>query len=228
MLMLALHKDICEAEVQPRPPEINLPAISNLTTSPSNLTISKNMPPFALPLPANSYAPLPRPSFLPHQLPRRKRKRASSDSPDEKSSPEPESDYTHASTNPLSLTPAEIAQYRLAGLELDDELPDQGVDGVKGFPHRALPILSDAKEAKAKREREKGKEVAREDEDDTDVTSRQDYAGMEHKSIGPGLHLRHMSVLTTILHRCLLAGDIPRASRAWGDPDPRAVLGTGY
>ena len=106
-------------------------------------------------------------------------------------------------------------QYRLAGLKLTHELPGQGVDGVRDFPHRALPILSDAKEAKARREREKGKEVAHEDEEDTDTTNRQNYAGIEHRTRGPGLHLRHLSVLTTILHRCLLAGDIPRASRAW-------------
>jgi len=32
---------------------------------------------------------------------------------------------------------------------------------------------------------------------------------------GPRLRMQHLSVLTAILQRCLLEGDIPRASRAW-------------
>jgi hypothetical protein len=173
------------------------------------------MPAFALPLPPNSNAPLPRPNFLPYQKPRRKRKRASSDSPDEKPSPEPEPDHAHASTNPLSLTPAEIAQYRLAGLELDDELPSQGVDGVANFPHRGLPIPLDRKHGHEKKDKGKGKEIAREEDYDTDITNRDEDTDPAYRSRGPGLHLRHLSVLTAILHKCLLAGDIPRASRAW-------------
>lgn len=173
------------------------------------------MPAFALPLPPNSNAPLPRPNFLPYQKPRRKRKRASSDSPDEKPSPEPELDHAHASTNPLSLTPAEITQYRLAGLELDDELPSQGVDGVANFPHRGLPIPLDRKHGHKKKDKGKGKEIAREEDHDTDTTNRDEDTDSAYRSRGPGLHLRHLSVLTAILHKCLLGGDIPRASRAW-------------
>lgn len=172
------------------------------------------MPPFALPLPGNSYAPLPRPAFLPSQPRRRKRKRGSV-SPDEKLSPEPEIDHAHAYTNPLSLTPAQVTQYRLAGLDLNDELPDQGANGVKNFPHRALPILSHTRHGKARKESEKGKEVVREEDDDTEATNRVDDEELEDRSRGPGLHLRHLSVLTAVLHKCLLAGDIRRASRAW-------------
>lgn len=172
------------------------------------------MPLFALPLPTNSSAPLPRPNFS--SLPRRKRKRASSDSSsNDKSSPEPESDRNLASTNPLSLTPAEIAQYRLAGLELDKELPGQGVDGVKDFPHRAIhtqPPSEAAREIR-KRDKGKGKETAPEEGEYIDTQIRDENP--EQKARGPGLHLRHLGVLTTILHRCLLQGDIPRATRAW-------------
>ena len=169
------------------------------------------MPLFALPLPKNSLAPLPRPSFIPQPLPRRKRKRATSDSSEEISSPEPEPIRAHASTNPLSLTPAEIEQYRLAGLELDKELPSQGVDGVKDFPHRALP---DARE-KVKKDKGEGKEVVRDEQYDTDTGIEDEEMEMEFRGRGPGLHLRHLGVLTAILHRCLMAGDIPRASRTW-------------
>jgi hypothetical protein len=194
--------------------EINLPAVVNLISYPPNPYPPK-MPVFALPLPNNSSAPLPRPSYAPYPVPRRKRKRASSDSPDERSSPELESDHTHASTNPLSLTPAEIAQYRLAGLELNEELPSQSVHGAQDFPHRSLPIIPGAKEAQTKRDKGKDKEIERNDEYDTDTGNQDEDVEIEHRGRGPGLHLRHLSVLTTILHRCLLAGDIPRASRAW-------------
>jgi hypothetical protein len=98
-----------------------------------------------------------------------------------------------ASTNPLSLTPAEIAQYRLAGLELNEDLPGFGPNGVKDFPHRALP------------ERDADINVSVKEKDPTSK-------GAER---GPHLRIQHLSVLTTILHRCLLEGDIPRATRAW-------------
>jgi hypothetical protein len=192
------------------------------------------MPLFALPLPTNSSAPLPRPNFS--SLPRRKRKRASSDSSsNDKSSPEPESDRNLASTNPLSLTPAEIAQYRLAGLELNEELPGQGVDGVKDFPHRAIPAQPSPEAARETRKRDKGKgkETAPEDGDDTDAQIRDENP--EQRGRGPGLHLRHLSVLTTILHRCLLDGDIPRATLAWSIlireqfwGQPIDIRGSGY
>lgn len=190
------------------------------------------MPLFALPLPNNSAAPLPRPSFAPNPIPRRKRNHASLDSPDENSSPEPESDYTHASTNPLSLTPDEIVQYRLAGLEITDDLPSQGIHAVKGFPHRALPIVSAEKES---RTRDKGEDKERDQEDEYDTGTGSWEESIEQKRNGPGLHLRHLSVLTTILHRCLLAGDIPRATRAWAIlireqfwGQPINIKGSGY
>jgi hypothetical protein len=109
-----------------------------------------------------------------------------------------------ASTNPLSLTPAEVLQYRLAGLELDEEIPN-----VKGWPHRGLPAerMKDAV----------GSSVVAGDGDNADNSVVKVHEDEEAKRAeqGPRLRLQHLSVLTAILQRCLLEGDISRASRAW-------------
>jgi RNA polymerase I specific initiation factor len=49
------------------------------------------------------------------------------------------------------------------------------------------------------------------DDEDTEIESRQ----LQQERKAPHLRIQHLGVLTTILHRCLLEGDIPRASRAW-------------
>lgn len=176
------------------------------------------MPLFALPLAPSSttqhaQSKTSRVQFS--SLPVRKRKRSheSTQSSDEEN-PDLENEQNGgaaASTNPLSLTPAEIAQYRLAGLELDEEVPD-----VKGFPHRALPRTLGSRDTKGK-----GKARARrgvEDEiDGGDVKEDLDEKeeAVKRPSRGSWLRNQHLSVLTTILHRCLQEGDIQRASRAW-------------
>jgi hypothetical protein len=188
------------------------------------------MPLFALPLapssttshfqPTNTRVPLQ--TFLPI----RKRKRRPSPSP--QPSPDPslsEDDDDHdnelpASTNPLSLTPNEIAQYKVAGLRLDEEIP-----GVKGWPHRGL---GPARAAEGKQDwKGKVKEKSRilqhgEGVDGEGGEVRKGGANNGEEGIkerraerGPRLRLQHLSVLMTILQRCLLEGDINRASRAW-------------
>lgn len=124
-----------------------------------------------------------------------------------------------ALTNPLSLTPAEVVQYRLAGLELDEEIPD-----VKGWPHRGLPSeqpIASKRNLKVDL-KGKGREWMNEtgynnqslgDEDDAEVKTVE--AAEEREGRGPRLRLQHLAVLTAILQRCLLEGDIPRANRAW-------------
>lgn len=89
-----------------------------------------------------------------------------------------------AITNPLSLTPDEVAQYRVAGLRLDQQLPS-----VRNWPHRSLP-------------RKKSNSELPVTEKDTPTNK-------------PHLRVHHLGVLATVLHRSLLQGDIPRASRAW-------------
>lgn len=183
------------------------------------------MPTFALPLaPAttiyHAQSHSSRTKFS--NLPVRKRKRptalSSDNSSNEGSNDEAEDTnigLVPASTNPLSLTPAEIAQYRVAGLRLDEEIP-----AVKKFPHQALPRRYSLKLESAATSRKdlKGKGEALEEseqERDTEkeVEIEEPKKGWEK---GPQLRIQHLAVLTTILHRCLLEGDIERAKRAWG------------
>lgn len=156
---------------------------------------------------------------------RNKRKRAASPTPSLSDDEDAKSQYSRseaaASTNPLSLAPIEVVQYRLAGLELDEQIPD-----VKGWPHRGfrgeqthisrrnkgLDIKGKGKERikdvgynnEGLVDRESGLERTAKMEDETGKKERR-----------PRLRLQHLSVLTTILQRCLLEGDIPRAGRAW-------------
>jgi hypothetical protein len=154
-------------------------------------------------------------------LPIRKRKRPAREREPQLDSDSDQDADVHAhpsSTNPLSLTPDEIAQYKLAGLQLDEELPR-----VNGWPHRGLGAGSITVVGRKEDRERKGKEK------DADFHDGQEDSGElkkgdadERGSVkgtraerGPRLRLQHLSVLTTILQRCLLEGDIFRASRAW-------------
>lgn len=112
------------------------------------------------------------------------------------SSPAPSQVSTHIA-NPLSLNDAERAQYLLAGLPLDAELPSTS---FTDFPQRGLPddaIIDD----------EGGWTTAGE-QTESEVKKRRATKGSH-------LRLRHLGVLTTIVQRCLLEGDIKRATKAW-------------
>ncbi|KAH6717271.1 hypothetical protein BKA61DRAFT_320923 [Leptodontidium sp. MPI-SDFR-AT-0119] len=173
------------------------------------------MPLFALPLAPssttqNADSKTSRVKFSNLPVRKRKRPRATEESSDDENSSLDGESAAPAATNPLSLTPLEIAQYQLAGLELDEELPE-----VKGFPHRALPQSFGSK---GKRGRVWGRETV--EELDIEGEEKEEEGGKEdneaeRKSRGPWLRNQHLSVLTTILHRCLGEGDIQRASRAW-------------
>ncbi|KAF8863141.1 hypothetical protein BDZ45DRAFT_722577 [Acephala macrosclerotiorum] len=185
------------------------------------------MPTFALPLAPSTTTTHAQPHSSRvrfSNLPTRKRKRPAP-SPTEDSSPEASDDESEdgnstslpASTNPLSLTPAEIAQYKLAGLRLDEELP-----AVESFPHRRLPrkyILESVKVTKLKKDK-KGKGKAREEslsesEEHDEESEKEVEEARKGVNTGPQLRLQHLAVLTAILQRCLLEGDIERAKRAW-------------
>lgn len=105
-------------------------------------------------------------------------------------------EVTNSQGTSLVLSPEEAHQYRIAGLPFDQELP-----GGK-FPH-----------ANAEK-----KERKRPDKHHIEELSNQSppifIPGSE--TTDSTLHLRHLGVLTTILHRCLLEGDFARAGRAWG------------
>jgi hypothetical protein len=158
------------------------------------------MPLYTIPLAPHSSLPHSRTHLS--SLPSRKRKRTPSLSP----SPTPSSndEGPPAATNPLSLTPAEIAQYKLAGLDLDQEVPGTGEDA---FPHRAL-----RDQGSPTRNRRKGKGKEAETEADGEYGNREKRRRERGKD---GLRTQHLGVLTAILHKCLLGGDIQRASRAW-------------
>lgn len=164
------------------------------------------MPLFNLPLDSSST----RPSTRAHYYPRtsKKRKRLSSphvnfadESKISASDPAPEQpSLPPASTNPLSLNPDEIRQYKTAGLDLDQELPSKS---IPDFPHRRLPpSFPPALQL----------EVAVQTDDDGTET---ENGNSQPETRAPHLRIHHLGVLTTILQRCILEGDIPRASRAW-------------
>lgn len=104
------------------------------------------------------------------------------------------------STNPLALTPDEIHQYKVAGLDLGQELPSKS---IPDFPHRGLPAsFPPASHI----------DVAVQADDEG---TESEGGNLRRERRAPHLRMQHLGVLTTILQRCLLEGDIPRASRAW-------------
>ncbi|RFU35622.1 hypothetical protein B7463_g738, partial [Scytalidium lignicola] len=180
---------------------------------------------------------------------KRKRDQSTTSSPSPPSSSEEDEDDDDAdtrslyaaSTNPLSLAPDEIVQYRLAGLDLDEVLPSQR---VKGFPHRGLPghVMFHERVRKVRSKSKgkgKGKERARasdedeneneDEEEQVDIFKQSEdelddeawdktmpmWQGKKRQERGPRLRRHHLGVLTTVLHRCLAEGDLERAGRAW-------------
>ncbi|TVY42630.1 Dehydrogenase [Lachnellula subtilissima] len=180
-----------------------------------------NMPLFALPLSTATKASTSARVHFTSRLPTRKRKRASSSSSEEEYAQQYSSGLPAASTNPLSLTPDEIAQYRLAGLDLNEEIPS-----VPGWPHRGLPGDKQwfTPDVKTKEKDGKGKlraeDVEEEEEDNKAVP-------VQETNRGPKLRMQHLSVLTAVLQRCLLEGDILRARRAWALLIRAQVAGAG-
>ena len=111
-----------------------------------------------------------------------------------------------------ALSPDDTHQYRVAGQPFDEGLPG------KHFPHASSSSglkegLNEGQSAEARLR----KELA-------DLSpplygtkgSLTTAASAEDSQPGVGLRLRHLAVITTILHRCLLEGDFIRAGRAWG------------
>ncbi|KAH7313127.1 hypothetical protein BKA65DRAFT_153778 [Rhexocercosporidium sp. MPI-PUGE-AT-0058] len=173
------------------------------------------MPLFALPLAPssttqNAESKTSRVKFSDLPVRKRKRLRATEESSDDENSPLDGDSAAPAATNPLSLTQLEITQYRLAGLELDEELPD-----VKGFPHRALPQSFGSRDKKGKGPDGRQVEDLDTDREENKLKEEEQEEDAERISRGPWLRNQHLSVLTTILHRCLGEGDIKRAGRAW-------------
>jgi hypothetical protein len=151
-------------------------------------------------------------------LPSRKRKRDSSTPEQEAEDAVLDDDFNPlpVSTNPLSLTPAELSQYKLAGLAIDEYLPN-----VKDFPHRALPtskLLRPRSRSSTRRKGHTDQDDVAEDlpgnHEDSQVAEDVDVMSFR-EGIGPRLRMQHFKVMVAILHRCLREGDMQRALRAW-------------
>ncbi|KAI9878325.1 MAG: hypothetical protein M1830_001224 [Pleopsidium flavum] len=147
--------------------------------------------------------------------PTKKRKREGEDSEDqpETSDAAPSQETSgKASSSSAALSPDEKHQYLVAGQPFDEDLPG------KHFPH--APSSSGVKEGLKEGQT-------------ADARLRKELAELspplyppkgslitptsaEESQSGVGLRLRHLAVLTTILHRCLLESDFIRAGRAWG------------
>ena len=170
---------------------------------------------YSLPLSSGQTAHLPvddRAVRYKVQLPVRKRKRSSpiDDELGSANTTDDEEPVPLASTNPLSLTPAEIAQYKLAGLELDQDLPD-----VQDFPHRGLQSWT--KTLAEEKDKKSGSQdaVTFGTVQEVEKPELEVDADSVSKKGQQGLRLQHFKVLVAIMHKCLQDGDVQRALRAW-------------
>ncbi|KAI9646368.1 hypothetical protein NHQ30_004358 [Ciborinia camelliae] len=119
-------------------------------------------------------------------------------------------------TNPLSLTPGEVMQYRLAGLGLDKELPSK--IGVKHWPHRGLPPKYHI-DSQDHNSATKSRDDEDEDSEEESAKSRRERERRKREESKTGrsnLRLQHLSVLVAIMMKNLEEGDMERAGRAWG------------
>ncbi|KAM5468238.1 hypothetical protein MauCBS54593_004979 [Microsporum audouinii] len=128
---------------------------------------------------------------------------------------------------PLILSPGEAHQYRISGLPNYRELPGGG------FPHKAgLEDLhstdsddesedndyGDNTTAPASKRRNKNRIINSRQRIEEDLSQLNPplYLAGGNPTKKNTLRLRHLSVVTTILHRCLMEGDYVRAGRALG------------
>ncbi|KAL2834421.1 extracellular mutant protein 11-domain-containing protein [Aspergillus cavernicola] len=103
-----------------------------------------------------------------------------------------------APINPsVILSPEQSRQYRVAGLSFDKELPGGH------FPHGPI-------KEKNRRVNNRASILKQLSSLSQPIYAPQSAAHQEN------IRLRHLSVLTSVLHRCLLDGDYIRAGRAWG------------
>lgn len=104
--------------------------------------------------------------------------------------------YTGRSSTGVVLTPDEHRQYLVAGLPLDAEIPGGE------FPHKPPGESSANRVTRIKL----AKQLTEQSQPVYDpITPNR-----------PNLRLQHATVMTTIMHKCILEGDFIRAGRAWG------------
>ncbi|OCK85999.1 hypothetical protein K432DRAFT_186363 [Lepidopterella palustris CBS 459.81] len=107
-----------------------------------------------------------------------------------------------------SLTAAETAQLRVAGLFPEDEIEIPPAP----FPHAPAPA---SKEIPTAREVQQELAELHPPLYAVNATSRSQVTGGGGQK-ATALRQTHLSILTTILHHCLHEGDYDRAGRAWG------------
>ncbi|EPS28918.1 hypothetical protein POX_f07992 [Penicillium oxalicum] len=157
-----------------------------------------------------SFFSLPLPSWLQPtstrvaQYDRRKRKK-SNDWTDEEVDGAYTTDATSAGESAVAgpalvLTPNESHQYRVAGLTFDQELPGGN------FPH-----------GPPRNEQSPGESKKLLSHHLRNLSTLRDPVYPPQSAAHQGtIRLQHLSVLTAILHKCLLQRDYVRAGRAWG------------
>lgn len=172
---------------------------------------------FSLPLKPSQQPPSSRTCFQKPSSKKRKREHEDSDTtqtdaPEAAPSQQAPSKAAGSSTA-QALFPADEHQYRTAGHPTDEPLPGGH------FPHTPAPTTdtdgpdADGATAEARLRRELAGLSPPLYPSHQSLTA---AVGDESRSGAVGLRLRHLAVLNTILHRCLLEGDFVRAGRAWG------------
>jgi hypothetical protein len=140
---------------------------------------------------------------------RKPSKRRRGEQRDGSSSPEPEvrDNSTSRGQSYVSHAPAEIAQLHVAGLLPEDEyeIPPSP------FPHAPIKVAKERHGA-----RNVQKEIAKPPTRLYAVNAASKGESINKQSEATSLRKTHLSVLSTVMHRCLLEGDYERAGRAWG------------
>lgn len=103
-------------------------------------------------------------------------------------------------------------------MSLDEELPSQ--KGHLDWPHRALKVpqsdfFNPSSRTTDANIKGKGRQSADVTTDEEGEQTNRSNVDTSRPPQGHRLRLQHLNVLTAIVHRCLLEGDIPRATRAY-------------
>ncbi len=113
---------------------------------------------------------------------------------------------------PIPMTPSDAHQYRIAGQNFDEPLPEGN------FPHRPLRSVSEPPETETDLEKRDIRAELASLNPPLYVPNRSGIrsAGKPISTRENGLRRQHLGVLTTLLNLLLCEGDFVRASRAFG------------
>ncbi|KAL8680859.1 MAG: hypothetical protein Q9186_002978 [Xanthomendoza sp. 1 TL-2023] len=120
----------------------------------------------------------------------------------------------HDDPAPLAFTPLRrttTEEYRTAGQPSDQSTPPFPFPHASSKEHRRASLRHEGGEIPSDRDSESSYDTTSQSDDEESEAK-----VMPNSSSGGGLRQQHYTVLTTLLHRCLLEKDYVRASRAWG------------